>query len=233
MFKTVITLLRGRAHEAEEQLADRHALAILNQQMRDAAGAVERAKRALALAIAQDKQEERRLGETRAQIADLERRAVAALQGGREDLAQKAAEAIAALEADAGAAQKARTLFASEIARLEGHVRKQAARLAELERGRRIARAAQAVRVARRGRVEDAPCHQSTLAEAERTLARLREQQAEAETAEAALDALDAAPQAETLSETLAKEGFGPPTEPRAADILARLREKAAESPSN
>jgi phage shock protein A len=233
MFKTVITLLRGRAHEAEEQLADRHALAILDQQMRDAAGAVERAKRALALAVAQDRQEERRLGETRAQIADLEQRAIAALQGGREDLAQKAAEAIAALEADAAAAAKARTLFSNEITRLEGHVRKQAARLAELERGRRIARAAQAVRTARRGRVEAAPCHESTLAEAEATLARLREQQAEAETAEAALDALDAAPQAETLSETLAREGFGPPSEPRAADILARLREKAGAPASN
>jgi phage shock protein A len=228
MFKTVITLLRGSAHMAEERLADRHALALLDQQMRDAAAAIDRAKKALAVAMAQDRQEERRLETTRAQIAGLEQRAVAALQGGRDDLAQKAAETIAALEADAGAAQKARTLFAAEISRLEGHVRKQCARLAELERGRRIARAAQAVRVARRGRVEEAPCHQATLTEAEATLDRLREKQFEAEAADAALDGLDAEPVAETVSETLEREGFGPRTQPRAADILARLKEQAS-----
>ncbi|MCC3245879.1 PspA/IM30 family protein [Methylocystis sp. WRRC1] len=227
MFKTVVTLLRGRAFEAEERLADRHALSLLDQQMRDAAASVDRAKKALAIAIAQDRSEEQKLAATRAQIAELEARAVEALRGGRDDLAQKAAESIAALEGDAQAADRARAIFAAEIGKLERHVRNQSARLAELERGRRIARAAQAVRVARRGRLEEAPCYQSTLSEAEATLARLREQQAEVCAAEAALDALDAEPTAENLNETLANEGFGPPVKPRASDVLARLKEKA------
>lgn len=227
MFKTVVTLLRGRAFEAEERLADRHALSLLDQQMRDAALSVERAKKALAVAIAQDRGEEARLAGARAKIAELEGRAVEALRGGRDDLAEKAAETIARLEGDAQAAEKARAIFAVEIAKLERHVRSQSARLAELERGRRIARAAQAVRIARRGRLEEAPCYQSTLSEAEATLARLREQQTEVCAAEAALDALDAEPGAENLAETLADAGFGPATKPRAADILARLKEKA------
>ncbi|QGM97187.1 PspA/IM30 family protein [Methylocystis parvus] len=227
MFKTVVTLLRGRAFEAEERLADRHALSLLDQQMRDAALSVDRAKKALAVAIAQDKAEARKLEAARAQIAELEPRAVAALQAGREDMAQKAAENIAALEGDAQAAEKARALFAAEIAKLERHVRNQSARLAELERGRRIARASEAVRIARRGRLEEAPCYQSTLSEAEATLARLRERQLEVCAAETALDALDAEPRAESLNETLAEAGFGPPVKPRAADVLARLKEKA------
>ncbi|WP_442755526.1 PspA/IM30 family protein [Methylocystis sp. JAN1] len=227
MFKTVVTLLRGRAFEAEERLADRHALSLLDQQMRDAALSVDRAKKALALAIAQDKAEGRKLESTRAQIAELETRAVAALQAGREDLAEKAADNIAALEGDAQAAEKARAIFSAEIAKLERHVRDQAARLAELDRGRRVARAAEAVRVARRGRLEAAPCYQSTLSEAEATLACLRERQAEICAAETALDALDAEPRAESLNETLANAGFGPPVKPRASDVLARLKEKA------
>ncbi|PPD45022.1 MAG: hypothetical protein CTY15_05760 [Methylocystis sp.] len=227
MFKTVVTLLRGRAFEAEERLADRHALSLLDQQMRDAALAVDRARKALAIAIAQDRTEEQKLSGTRDRLAELEGRAVEALKAGREDLAQKAAENIAALEGDAEAAERARTLFAAEIAKLERHVRDQSARLAELERGRRIARAAQAVRVARRGRLEEAPCHQATLSEAEATLARLREQQTEGIAAEAALDALDAEPKATSLNETLADAGFGPPVKPRASDVLARLKEKA------
>ena len=79
MFKTVLTLFRGRVAAAEEELEDRTALLILDQQMRDAAAAVERSKRALALAIAQDQQEGRRLDTTNERIADLEVRATAAL----------------------------------------------------------------------------------------------------------------------------------------------------------
>ena len=54
MFKTIVTLMRGAAAAAEEQVVDRSALLILDQQVRDAASAIERSKRALAIAIAQD-----------------------------------------------------------------------------------------------------------------------------------------------------------------------------------
>src|ERR1700704_3272128 len=97
MFKTVLTLFRG---SVAGELEGRNALHILDQQMRDAASAVDRAKRTLALAIAGDQQEGRRLDATNARIADLEIRATAAIDGGRDDLAREAAEAIAALEAD-------------------------------------------------------------------------------------------------------------------------------------
>jgi phage shock protein A len=228
MFKSLITLMRGRAFEAERRLVDKNALAILDQQMRDASAAVDRTKKALAIAIAQDKQEEQRCVALRRQAEDLEQRALEALQGQRENLAQKAAEAIAALETDIAAAEKSRSLFGAEISKLERHARKQALRLADLERGRRVARAAEAVRVARRGRIEKAPPCQSTLNEVESTLARLRAQQAEAEAAEEALDGLDAEPAAETISEALAAEGFGAPSAPRVCDVLARIKAKAA-----
>src|SRR6478672_109609 len=75
MFKTVLTLFRGSVAAAGEELEDRSALLILDQQLRDAATAVERSKRTLALAIAGDQQEARRLDATNARIADLEVRA--------------------------------------------------------------------------------------------------------------------------------------------------------------
>ena len=64
MFKTLTTLVRGAAAKAEEEFADRHALLILDQQIRDAAAAIERAKRALSIAIAQDEAEGKRLEAT-------------------------------------------------------------------------------------------------------------------------------------------------------------------------
>jgi len=228
MLKTLITIVRGRALAAGEEVADRNALLILDQQMRDGTSALDRTKKALAVAIAQDSQEAQRLDTTRTRIADLETRAVAALEAGREDLATEAAEAIATLEAERDASTTARALFGAEIAKLRGHVLQQQMRLSQLERGRRIARAAEAVRVARRGRIEDAPIFECTLADAEATLARLRERQVEADAAEAAFDALDAATGPVALAEKLATEGFGRRVKPNAADVLARLRERAA-----
>src|SRR2546422_5035298 len=166
MFKTVLTLFRGSVAAAGEELEDRSALLILDQQMRDAAAAVERSKRTLAIAIAQDQMEGRRLDATNARIADLEIRATAALDGGREDLAREAAQQVANLEADRDAAMTARTLFASEINRLKRQVAGAEARITDLDRGRRLARAAEAVRALRRGGIEAARPYESTVPEA-------------------------------------------------------------------
>jgi phage shock protein A len=228
MFKTVLTLFRGSVAVAGEELEDRSALLILDQQMRDTAGAVERSKRMLALAIAQDQQEGRRLDATNARIADLEIRATAALDGGREDLAREAAQSIANLETDRDAAMTARTLFASEIARLKRHLANAEARISEL--GRRIARASEAVRVLRRGGVEAARPYESTLPEAEKTLKRLRERQVEAQAADQALIELDAASAPLATAEKLAEQGFGPRLKSTADDVLARLNEKRTQT---
>jgi phage shock protein A len=225
MFKTLITLVRGRSFAIAEEVADQNALLILDQQMRDATGALDRAKKALAVAIAQESQEGQRLDATRSRIEDLETRAVAAIEAGRDDLATEAAEAIATLEAERDASLTARALFAAEIAKLKGHVLQQQMRFSQLERGRRIARAAEAVRVVRRGRIEGAPIFAGTLAEAEATLARLREHQVEADAAESAFDA---ATGPIAVAEKLSAEGFGPRLKPNTADVLARLRQRAA-----
>jgi phage shock protein A len=230
MFKTVFTLFRGSVAAAGEELEDRSALLILDQQMRDAANAVERSKRSLALAIAGDQQEGRRLDATNARIADLEVRATAALDGGREDLAREAAQAIANLEADRDAAMTARTLFASEITRMKRQVANAEARITELDRGRRIARAAEAVRALRRGGIEAARPYESTLPEAENTLRRLRERQIEAQAASDALIELDAATGPLATAEKLAEQGFGPRLKSTADDVLARLNAKRTQA---
>ncbi len=230
MFKTVLTLFRGSVAVAGEELEGRNALLILDQQMRDAATSVERAKRTLALAIAADQQEGRRLDATNARIADLEVRATAALDGGREDLAREAAAAIANLEAERDAAMTARALFASEITRLKRHVANAEMRITELDRGRRIARASEAVRNLRRGGIEAARPYESTLPEAEQTLKRLRERQLEAAAADQALIEIDAANGPLATAEKLAEQGFGPRMKSTADDVLARLHAKRTQS---
>src|SRR5262249_50706582 len=130
---------------ASEMLEDQNALLILDQQIRDAAAALDRARKALAVAAAQDATEEKRIAALQADIKDLETRATAALDT-REDLANEAAEAIAGLEIDLAAAQASHASFARESAKLRQLVRNGERRLADLERGRRTAQAAEAVR---------------------------------------------------------------------------------------
>ena len=217
MFKLIATLVRGQSAAAEEALADRHALLLLDQQMREVTAHHQAMQRALALAVTQQADEARVQQATIARIDTLEVRARAALAAGRIDLATEAAEAIAALETDRDVGAAARTQFAAELTRLRRETEAARLRLAALHRGRRTAHLAEAARTARRGRT-DAPNDRATLAEAEATLARLRSQQAQ--------DAVIPDTPDETVDERLAAAGFGPPVGPTAATVLARLNQE-------
>ena len=226
MLKTIMTLVRGAAFRAEEEFADRSALLILDQQIRDSAAGIERAKRALAVAIAQDDAEGKRLETTLSRIADLEERALAALNAGSEELASEAAEAIAVMEADRDSIREARATFAREISGLKAAVRRSGQRLAELERGRRIALAAESVRRLKAGHGLGNSSGTTALADAEATLRRLRERQAEDAAATDAYETLDPGANPAGIAERLEAAGFGKRTRPTAADVLARLKQK-------
>ncbi len=141
-------------------------------------------------------------------MAELEASAVAALAGGREDLAQEAAEALAEMEEEAQALATTRAAYGAEVAALRRAVRKGTRHFAELERGQRIARATDAVRRlrARRGQGMGSP---AALAEAQATLRRLREAQAADAASDEALTIIEAAAP-ESLCERLEEAGFGP-----------------------
>jgi len=228
MFKMLVTLMRGAATKAEEDFADRHALLLLDQQIRDAASATERAKRVLSIAIAQDEAEGKRLETTLQRIADLEERASAALADNRDDLANEAAEAIALMEADRDAIKEARKAFAADASQLRSAVTNAGHRLAELERGRRIALAAESVRRLKVGSGTSSGSNMTALADAEKTLQRLRERQAEEALADTAYESLDPGLNPAATASRLEAAGYGRRPRPTAADVLARLREKAS-----
>jgi phage shock protein A len=223
MFKTLVTFLRGRNAEAAEAFADANALTLLDQQIRDASGDLDRARKALAIATAQDEAEGGRIAAAEAKLIDLEARARAALAAGREDLAREAAEAIAAMEIDVASSHAARAAFTRECAKLRTMTASAERRLVELERGRRAARAAEAVR---RLRSQGAPSlgGGSALQDAEATLRRLRERQLEDEAATQAIEAMEGLSGRDLIAEKLEAAGFGAPTKPTAETVLARLR---------
>jgi phage shock protein A len=217
MFKQLVTLFRGKAHDAAEAVAHRNALVILDQQIRDAGVAIRSAQRELAIAIAEDRQESERIDRLSGQIADLEVRARAALAGGREDLALMAAGTIAELEMDRDAATRASALYRAEIARSRQMVGDAERRFAELRRGRRLARVGEAVSRSRPGGMAA-----SAMRDAEATLAALRTRRVTHSMADEALDEMTHTPA--QIGLRLAQEGFGPAAGPTAASVLARLK---------
>ncbi|OAS24627.1 PspA/IM30 family protein [Methylobacterium platani] len=225
MLTLLSTLVRGTAARAVEDLHDQHAFLILEQQLRDAAAALDDSRRTLARAIAQEAADARAQGALAGRLVELETRAVAALAGGREDLAAEAAEAIAEMEEDARALEATRAACSAEVAALRRAVRQGSRQIAELERGQRMARAAEAVRRlrARRGQGAGSP---AALAEAQATLRRLREAQAAEAASDEALAIIEAAAP-DSLCERLEEAGFGPRTRPSAGSVMERLRAQA------
>ena len=106
IWNKLFTALRGGANEVGESIVDQQALRILDQEIRDADGALANAKRELVTIMAKHKLSSERVAEYNTKIADLETKAVAALQANREDLALEVAEAISGLTTSLDAEQK-------------------------------------------------------------------------------------------------------------------------------
>ena len=190
----------------------------LDRAMRAAGAAHLAARRALAAAIAEEEREVRRREALVGKLADLEQRAVEALRGGRDDLAGQAAETIAGLETEIAASTQASARFAAEVALARREVDAQRRRLADLDRGRRLARVGVALNSAPRDGVD-------ALTAAESALAKL-----EADNHDARAVREELAPPTERLIEQMADLGFGAPTRVRASDVMERLRARAAVS---
>lgn len=227
MIKAIFTLFRGRAHEAAEDFTDRNALAILRQQIRDCVATVASARKAVAVAIAQNDQEVAQHKQVLARIADLETRTIAAMEQGRTELAREAAESIALLEGEKTASEEAQAHFVVEIARMKTVLRKAETRLLELQRGQRIAAATDK---AQRLRVVEADIGTSSLREAEETLSRLRMRQQQIDSTADAMAELERTDNPATLTEKLAEAGCGAPLRSSADDVLARLAERTRKS---
>lgn len=226
MWKQFIALARGQRHETATAVLDKSAHVILRQQIRDVAATLERARRAVAVVVTQEREEERRMEAVALRLADLEARAVIALEAGQSALAREAAEAIARLEAERASAHDAKTTLAGEIARLRLLVRDAEGRLVALQRGQRLAEAAGHVGRLRRTEPDAVT---ASLREAEVTLKRLRERQGEAEAIDRALDEMAGEADPLALSRRLAEAGCGAPPPHGAEAVLKRLDERRRE----
>lgn len=225
MLKQFFALVRGRSYEAAETVVDRNALVILRQQIRDCADAIAAARRAVAIAIAQNEQEVVQFKKLVVRIDDLEKRTIAAIEQGQNELAREAAETIAMLEAERDASSEAQKSFSTEIERLKRIIRVSEMRLRELQRGQRIVAAVDSTQRLR----ESAPGSSlSALKDAEETLLRLRTRQKQIDATAAAMAEMEQSGDPAAVSEKLAAAGCGAPLRSSADAVLERLAARMA-----
>ena len=96
----LFTALRGGVNEAAESVADSQAMRILDQELRDADGALRQARSDLAGLMATAKRIEKRVEDSRAKEQRDMQNARAAMDAGREDLARGLADRIAISRAE-------------------------------------------------------------------------------------------------------------------------------------
>lgn len=103
MWKQLVTLVRGTAHEAGQSVADARALTILDQQMRDAGSAQAKARDDLATLTARRRMVEKEVEALASQRDKYEASARAAIARGDMDLARQVAERLSTIEQDGSA----------------------------------------------------------------------------------------------------------------------------------
>jgi phage shock protein A len=208
----LVDLLTGPQGKASSPMTS------LDRSIAAAAHAHFAARRALAVAVAEETREADRRGALAARVEDLESRAVQALRAGREDLAVEASEAIAMIATEIKASECAAQRFAAEVTLARREVDAQRRRLADLDRGRRLARVGNALadtmHTSRSGR--------DSFGEAEAALV-----QVVADNDDARAVRNEMAQPAEHLIERLADAGFGDAGHVKPNDVLVRLKTAA------
>jgi phage shock protein A len=222
MFKTLITILRGRSAEAQETLEDSHAVLILGQKLREAAAGHDRAKRALATMILRERNEKRALAGVESRIADLESRVAAALKASMDAFAREGADAIAELEREREVRQQTLERTGLAARRLRLMIEKTERRLVELRLGLTTARSIETERGAAREMRGDF-AGMAALIEGEAVLKRALERTDTVEEFDI-LDQLDAELNGEDLVERMAAQGLGSAPRTRGEDVLARIK---------
>ena len=221
MFNSFFALIRGRSHESAQAVIDANALTVLRQQIRDSASAVTSAKKAIAVAQAQNDREKYQYDLLVNRIHDLEVRTLAAIDKGEDALANEAAETIAVLEAERDASLEAQGRFDREIDRLKRIVQKSEAQLRDLQRGERLATVTAKTQ---RLRSTTPVATASSIKDAEATLTRLRERQMEMDAAANALDELTKEEDPISVEQKLSEAGCGTPIRSTADQVLERLK---------
>ncbi len=178
MWKQLVTLLRGTAHEAGQAAVDKRALVILDQQIRDAQTAQGKARDDLATLTAKRRMIEKELEGLTAQRDKYEASARAAMQRGDMDLAREVAERIASIETEESTKTPQIADMRSAEDRIRGIIKQSDGKIQALSREVEVVRANESVQKAQASVAASYGGTISSMGSAADSLKRIKEQQA-------------------------------------------------------
>lgn len=231
--RKLFTLFRAYEADATQSIIDGHALKILEQELRDAAAGVAQATRDLTGLMAREMADRRSHEAAGERVAEYEAYTLKALDKGDDALARQCAEVVAAAEAERERYGQNLDATRRHIASLRAGIAKADARIAEIRREWLAARSRMALQRATGALAQSAASLPGALADAEETLARIKELQGDAADREAAAELLAAEKDGTALRDKLSQAGIATPAPHTADAVLARLKTRASGDPSS
>lgn len=223
MFGTMKTLFVGATARAEEQLRDHYSIELIDQKIREAEANLKAAKLGLASLIQRSRSETRHVISLNERIDEMTARAEAALEAGREDMAQHAAQAIADMENELARREDTVNRLENRILQLRQSVETSNRRIIDLKQGAIAARAVRQEQGAQK-RLRRHFGGSSAIEEADELIGRVLGQDDPFEQGEI-LNQIDRELDHRDLGDRMAAEGFGPTTRSSASDVLSRLKQ--------
>jgi phage shock protein A len=178
MWKQLVTLLRGSAHEAGQSVVDKRALVILDQQIRDAHAAQGKARDDLATLTAKRRLIEKDTEALTAQRSKYEASARAAMERGDMDLAREVAERLATIESEQATKAPQIADLRSAEDRIRGIIKQSDSKIQALAREVEVVRANESVQKAQASVAASYGGTISSMGSAADSLKRIKEQQA-------------------------------------------------------
>lgn len=222
MFRTLSTLIAGVNARSEDRVRDAFAIELIDQKIREAETSLKAAKATLASLIQRQRSEDRQRSALKSRIADMLSRAQAAIDGGRDDMATEAAQAVASMENELRLRGETCDRLAQKVTRLRSSIEAGHRRIIDLKQGAIQARAVRREQ-AIQSKLNATIGTTSSTEEAEELIARVMGRDDPFEQSQV-LREIDRDLGHETLVDRMADTGFGPATRTTAADVLARLK---------
>ncbi len=223
MLSTLRTLMVGSAARAETQLRDTFAIELIDQKIRETEAQVDAAKVTLVSLIQRERTESRLLKNLRDKIADMEARTLAALDDGKDSLAQEGAEAIAVMENEATLRDATVTRLQEKIVRLRTSVETGHRKVVELKQGAMAAAAVKKEAAVQSALTRTGLSSSSSAQEAQDLINRVMTQDDPFEMGQI-MDDINAGLSGAALADRMADAGCGAATKATAKDVLARLK---------
>jgi phage shock protein A len=230
MWKNLVALVRGTAHETGQSIVDAKALTILDQQIRDAGSLQAKARDDLATLTAKRRMMEKELEALTSQRDKYESSARAAMARGDMDLAREVAQRLATIEQEqSGKTPQIADMRAAED-KIRGIIKTGDGKIDALRREVDVVRANESVQKAQASVASSYGGAASSLGSAADSLARLKERQAIREEKFRASAELEDMRTGADLDAKLQAAGLLPGSS-SADDILARLSQPKDAAP--